>query len=152
MRLTPGQIRDVVGVPVETFRHWRAVLTCLSGKSGHAPCFTVGDALGFAVVRQLVVEVGLRVSTVAEAGSALFELCNTVPWHVLEASYLLLDVRCAEVQCVYALPPKLNGEALVVITLQPIVVKLRERLLPTEADLQTALPFPLANIQQRPRR
>ncbi len=152
MRLTPGQIRDVVGVPVETFRHWRAALTCLSSKSGHAPCFTTGDALGFAVIRHLVDNVGLRVGAVAGAGPALFELCNTVSWHVLEASYLLLDVGRAEVDCAFSLPPSPKSDAVVVVALRPIVGRLRVHLLPGEADPQAALPFPPVNVPQRRRR
>lgn len=149
MRLTPGQIRDVVGVPVETFRHWRAALACLPGKSGHAPCFTTGDALGFAVIRQLVEGVGIRISAVAGVGEALFELCNTTPWHVLEASYLLVDIANAKIDQMLALPSHPEASTSIVITLRPIVEALRGHLLPGEVDPQTSLPFPPVDLVQR---
>lgn len=99
-----------------------------ASKSGHAPCFTTGDALGFAVIRYLVDDVGLRIGSVAGAGPALFELCKTVSWHVLEASYLLLDVGRAEVDCVFSLPPSPKSDAVVVVALRPIVGRLRAQL------------------------
>lgn len=149
MRLTPGQVRDVVDVPVETFRHWRGALTCLQGKNGHAPCFTMGDALGFAVVRQLVDHIGMRISAVAAVGGPLFDVCNMTSWHVLEDSYLLIDITGAHVDRVHVLPAQPATEVAVVVGLRPLVEKLRGQLLPGELDTQTSLPFPPVHLPKR---
>lgn len=149
MRLTPGQVRDVVGVPVETFRHWRTTLTGLTGKSGHSPCFTIGDAVGFAVVRQLVEGMGVRISVFADAGLSLFDVCNITPWHVLEASYLLIDIAGNGVERVTTLPPDPGVESLVVVNLRPIMEGLRAHLMPSVPDPQGSLPFLPLDLAQR---
>lgn len=149
MRLTPGQVRDVVGVPVETFRHWRTTLTGLGGKSGHSPCFTIGDAVGFAVVRQLVESMGVRVSMIADAGEPLFDVCNITPWHVLETSYLLVDIAGNSVERVTSLPADIGVESLVVINLRTIMEGLRAHLMPSAPDHQGRLPFLPLDLAQR---
>ena len=65
---TPGQLRTVARIPVETFRHWKKALPPLRRDRGHSPCFTPGDLVAVAVVRTLSNDLGLRVSEVAKLG------------------------------------------------------------------------------------
>ena len=47
VRYTPGQLRDAVAMPPETYRHWKKVLAPLRrNNTRQSPCFTAGGLVG----------------------------------------------------------------------------------------------------------
>lgn len=75
MRLTQGQVRELVGISEETFRTWRAIFGSLARRKGAT--FGLGEALALCVVHDLTRELGVRVGQLADAGPAIFDACET---------------------------------------------------------------------------
>ena len=143
MKFTPGQIRDIVGISAETFRHWKRVLLPLEGRNGYQPCFTHGDILAMGIVKSVVEGAAVRVGALTDIADDLFALCNEISWTALERSVFTIDltqrsvVRDAEN---LILRPT---NAVIVIPCRPIVEQLRERLLAAASgDVQGQLNFP----------
>ena len=147
VKFTPGQLRGVVNIPPETYRHWKKALAPLRRDRGHSPCFTPGDLVAVAVVRELSNDLGMRVSVLASIADSLFELCNSAPWPVLERGKLLIDLPQTKVEYRSELPEKPIEGLTIVIPLRPIVKQLRDQLLATnEASDQQTLLFPLTAV------
>lgn len=140
---TPGQLRSAVGIPAETYRHWKKALSPLRRDRGHSPCFTAGDLLATAVVRVLSMEMAVRVGSLAQFAAPLFELCNSAPWPILERGKVLFDFSNAQVQFRPELAGTLGENLMAIVPLRPIVAQLRDRLLTAgEPDIQGMLHFP----------
>src|SRR5580700_47480 len=43
LHFTPGQLRETVGLSVETFRHWKRVLPPFFERAGRTPRYLIGD-------------------------------------------------------------------------------------------------------------
>jgi hypothetical protein len=65
MQFTPGQLRETVGISVETFRHWKRVLPPFAHRKRYVPCFTIGDLLAGRILRSLTEGCGVRVGHLA---------------------------------------------------------------------------------------
>ena len=78
MRFTQAQVRILLGLGEETFRHWRSALPPLAPHQGHAPTFTLGDILALAVVSEIVKLAGGKVSKLRPRAKDLFEVCAEV--------------------------------------------------------------------------
>jgi len=92
MNYTPGQLRKALGIGPETYRHWKKALPPFCRETGHSPCFTPGDLLAAALIKNIVIDYGLKVSLLAEIAKDLFELCNSCSWPMLERSLLIVDI------------------------------------------------------------
>ena len=148
---TPGQLRTVARIPVETFRHWKKALPPLRRDRGHSPCFTPGDLVAVAVVRTLSNDLGLRVSALSAIARPLFDLCNSAPWPTLERGKLVVDLPQRKVEYRPELPERPIGGLAIVIPLRPIVEELRDQLLTaTETTDQQSLLFPLTAVSVPP--
>jgi hypothetical protein len=144
VQYTPGQLRSVASIPPETYRHWKKTLAPLRRDRGHSPCFTAGDLVAVAVVRVLASDLGVRVGVLTSVADALFEMCNSAPWPMLERGKLLLDLPQSRVEYRPELPEKPIDGLTIVIPLRPIVTQLRDQLLTaTESSDQQTLLFPL---------
>ncbi len=95
---TPGQLRSAVGIPPETYRHWKKALGPLRRDRGHSPCFTAGDLVAVAVVRVLSVDMAVRVGSLTPIAETLFKLCNSAPWPTLERGKFVFDLLKRQVQ------------------------------------------------------
>jgi len=87
---TPGQLRDVVGLSKEAFRHWRSILPMLATGRKHAPRFTAGDVLATAVLFRLTRTCGVRIGHLTGVANGVFDVCNQTPWDLLEERVLVL--------------------------------------------------------------
>src|SRR5271169_2835273 len=76
LQYTPGQLRALVGIPQETFRHWKKALGPLRRGRGHSPCFAPGDLVAVAVARVLVTDIGVRIGALEQVADTLFRICN----------------------------------------------------------------------------
>lgn len=140
---TPGQLRNAMTIPQETYRHWKKALIPLRRGSGHSPCFTAGDLLAVAVVRVLTDGFAIRVGALSTIADALFEACNAVSWPTLERSKLIADLANGRLQIRPELENAIFEEPVVVVPLRSLVGHLREALLADGGvDSQETLRFP----------
>jgi hypothetical protein len=150
MRYTPSQVRQVVGVTQETLRHWRAALSSLDGLKGHAPIFRPGQLLGLAVIRTLVVDLGLNVGSLKRAERDIFEICASPQWIRLSEGCLM--VRPLE-GTAYFIERYSDGDLhkpAIVLPMSPIVASVREALLEVAPDdAQQSIVFPPIEVSVR---
>jgi hypothetical protein len=153
MKLSPGQVREILGLTQDTYRYWKAALPPLADRNGYRPCFTYGDLFAMAIVRALTDDAGVRVGALHAVAASLFDHCGNHAWAELERSTLVLELGRVRVTFVPELQiPQFKGIGLVV-PCRPIVVDLRERLLmdkdPTD---QGNLHFPPTVVSGQTRR
>ena len=150
MRYTPSQVRQVIGIPQETLRHWRAVLPSLAGLKGHAPVFRPGQLLGLAVVRVLVEDLGLSVGALKAADRDIFEICGSPQWLRLARGYLLVRPADGSAKFLDTLADADVGQASIVLPLDRIVASLREALLEVSSEeAQHSIVFPPVGLSNR---
>jgi hypothetical protein len=142
MRYTPSQLRDIVGISQETLRHWRATLAPLQGVRGHGPSFKPGQVLATAAVKAVVEECGVSVRSLTGVASALFEVCEHPDWEVFSRGRLVLQLQLGSVLLLSENEPLPSESILILISLAPIVSRLRRKLLNmTQEEDQVALNF-----------
>ncbi len=154
MRIVPDpveytltQFRDIVGLSLETHRHWKRVLPPLTVRQGRAPCFTVGDIIAGAVVRHLTDVGGLKVGHLADISDALFALCNRTPWAALTTSLLVFDCDRRHCQLITSSQSQTADGLVLIVPLQPVLERIRASLLKDIGDeRQTSLCFPPLGI------
>lgn len=135
MKLSPGQLREVLGLTQDTYRHWKAALPPLASRNGYRPCFTHGDLFAMALVKALTDDAGVQVGALHAIATILFDHCGKHSWAELERSTLVLELARVQVTFVpeQQLPP-LDGIGLIV-PCRRIVLDLRERLLMDKAPI-----------------
>jgi hypothetical protein len=143
MKLTPGQVREVLDLSQDAFKHWKKVLPPLTGRNGYRPCFTHGDLLAMAFVRALTEDACIQVGALATVSTALFDHCAKQSWAALERTILILELPRIRVEFV---PEHANPQVAsigIVVPCGPIISDLRKRLLRSEDDgSQGSLRFP----------
>jgi hypothetical protein len=128
LQFTPGQLRDTVGLSVETFRHWKRVLSPFSDRPGRASRFSTGDLLAASVLRRLTDRCGVRVGHLAEISKEIVSLCNSASWASLEDKVLIVDLMNGA--CRLAYPRDIGAaDVAVLCRLQPLMSELRDALL-----------------------
>jgi hypothetical protein len=134
MQLTPGQIRQVLGLSPDTFRHWKAALPPLTGRNGHRPCFSPGDLFAMALIRALTEDAGVRIGALQAVSTILFEQCNRQSWAGLERSVLVLEL--ARVGADFFPEPHIpSAERIgIIVPCRPIIAELRAALLKDAED------------------
>jgi len=148
MKFTPGQMREVLDVPVETFRHWKKALPPLSKRNGYRPCFSSGDLVALAAVK-LLTDDGVRVSGLSHVSVPLFVVCNTFPWAAVERGVLTLDLARGAVRLTQL--SKINADrTLVVLSGSALIQRLRDGLREEQiADAQGQLRYPPRPVARR---
>lgn len=143
MKLSPGQVREVLGLSQDTYRHWKAALPPLANRNGYRPCFTPGDLFAMAVIKALTDDAGVRVGALHAIAASLFDHCGKHSWAELEHSTLVLELARVQVTFVpEQQSPQLDRTGLVV-PCHRIVLDLRERLLMEKGPIdQGSLRFP----------
>ena len=97
MKLSPGQVREVLGLTQDTYRHWKAALPPVAGRNGYRPCFTHGDLFAMALVKALTDDAGVRVSALHAVAAGIFDHCGKHSWTELERSTLVLELARVQV-------------------------------------------------------
>lgn len=135
---TQAQVRETVGLSLETYRHWRRVLPPLVAKGGRAACFSIGDLMATSILHRLTETAGVRVGHLSDVAAAIFEICNTSPWAVLVGTTLWVDLE--QRTCSVERAPKSYQDANLVLScrLDPILAQLRDALLRGQADQNQA--------------
>ena len=141
---TPGQLRDAVAIPTETYRNWRKSLPPLKRQSARRRCFTAGDLLAVAIVRTMTENFSIRIGAIVRVAESLFKACNTESWPDLERSKLIIDLANGDLQVRQGKENIVFDTPAVVIPLGPLVERIRDALLADgKPDRQGMLPFPL---------
>lgn len=139
MLLTQAQVRELVDISEETFRTWRGVLPMLRRPKG-GPSFTLGDVLALRILRDMVNDLGMRISTVAPFGSELFDICEEAIESHQAAEHLTFGSGGFD-----AISGILSLEQVdkpsMLLPLRATVVALREQLI-SRGHVQALLPFP----------
>ena len=153
MKLTPGQVREVLQLPQETFRHWKTVLPPLAGRNGYRPCFSHGDLFAMAVVKALTNTAGIRIGSLSAVAVSLFTQCDRHSWAGLERSILVLDLAHKRANFAPDSEVPQFSAIGIMVACRPIVAELRKRLLMDQGDKQQGtLRFPPAVVASERRR
>jgi hypothetical protein len=142
----------MVGISVETFRHWRRVLPPFAKHGGRAADFSIGDLLAARVLRQLTEDCGVRVGHLRELSKQLVLLCNSEPWAALEGRTLLLDLTTGACHLARDQRDMLASGLVVLCPLEPPMTELRDRLLRSRPTApQRSLLFPPLEVEEKSR-
>ena len=143
MRYTQGQVRDLLSIPIETFRTWREVIPALAEHRGHGPTFLPGDVVALAVMTHIIRALGVRVSTVREQLGDLFESCKNLSWLALEPCFAVVGPTSGRLVLVGELDRAVLDSGAFVVPCRPIVTRLRTQLLEAQPEtVQGQLHFP----------
>ena len=91
MQFTAGQLRETVGISVETYRHWKRVLPPFADRRGYVPTFSVGDLVAARVLRCLTETFGVRAGHLGRLSVDIVRLSNQTPWAKLANGDLVID-------------------------------------------------------------
>jgi hypothetical protein len=150
LNLTPGQVREIIGLSQDTFQHWRKTLSPLQSKNGYTACFTPGDLVAISVVHAVCEGAGVRVGALKEMAPSLFELCNSSAWTTLERSRFVFDMSRKSLHL--SLESKIEmSDILLMVACGPIVTSLRSHLLTESIEPQGYLKFPPSLVTKRKR-
>lgn len=143
---TPGQLRDVLGLPKETLRYWKKELGGLIPSNGQRAAYGPPDLLAVSVIKE-VTDLGVPIGRIAGVAPEIFRACHQTSWPQLERTLVIFDLRAGRVSFeVDPRPPFANST--LQIPLQPLMETLRGLLLPG-TDHQRTLAFPPATISRR---
>lgn len=148
LALTPGQLRELVGLPPETYRHWRKALPPLRRGSSRRATYTIGDLLAVSVVTSVVRSMGVKVGHMAPISDQLFRLCNGTPWHAMSQSHFVIDLTSRTVTLEMKAASPAENPA-IVVPCGMIIEGLRRQLLPEEQQAQAHLRFPPTPLSRR---
>jgi hypothetical protein len=143
---TPGQLRDVLGLPKETLRYWKKELGSLIPSKGQRASFGPADLLAVSVIKE-VTDLGVPIGRIAGVAPEIFRACHDTSWPQLERTLVILDLRAGCVSFEMDPSPSFARSTLQ-IPLQPLMETLRGLLL-SGTDHQRALAFPPATVSRR---
>jgi len=129
MQFTPGQLRETVGISVETFRHWKRVLPPFAHRKRYIPCFTVGDLLAGRILRSLTEGCGVRVGHLAQVSEEIVRVSNMAPWAALEDKTLVIDLVKGTCFLSKGYQQGESADVILLCALNPIMHELRDTLL-----------------------
>ena len=139
MQFSQAQLRNTIGISVETFRHWKRVLPPFSGRRK----YSLGDLLAAGVLRRLTDRCGVRAGRLPEISKAIVEVCNAEAWASLQGKTLIIDVQkktCALIKSTRAFSFQ---DVVVVCPLESIIAQIQKGLSREEvAVVQHHLRFP----------
>ncbi|MGH6679326.1 MAG: hypothetical protein ACREDL_10455 [Bradyrhizobium sp.] len=142
MQYSLNQLRETVGLSVETYRHWKRVLPPLAEKGGRAPCFSIGDFVAASILHRLTENAGVRVGHLVDISTEVFRICNASPWASLIGRTLTVDLEGRT--CVVEPAASIEGANLALFCrIDPVLAQLRGTLLrdrPDEAQAILLLP------------
>jgi DNA-binding transcriptional MerR regulator len=149
MKLTPTQLREVIGLSQETLRYWRKELQPLRGRQGSSPSYAPGEALALRVVKELV-DMGVKIQAVKSMAEDLFAICLQPNWTHLEQCCLLFEPPSGWVS-IEDEPLQLGRPSgpLMIVPLRSHISALQRQLLGAPLHGQRELKFPPLGLNQR---
>lgn len=96
MRYTQSQVRELLELPVQTYRYWAASIPHLASRTGKAAVFTASDLLGLALVKEACTTMGLSVGSFRVGINHLFTGLDEMSWPSTDEAVLVLTNDTAE--------------------------------------------------------
>ncbi len=124
VQFSQNQLRDTLGISVETFRHWKRVLPPFAQRKRYTSRFSTGDLLAAGVLCRLTNQCGIRVGLLPEISQAAVEICNGSSWTALEGKALVVDVQ--QRTCHIAEDSREPTDVVIVCPLNPIIAAVRD--------------------------
>ena len=151
MQYTPGQVRQALGLPQETLRHWRAVFSSLDGIRGQGPAYRPSQILALAIIKRLVDDCGLPVGALKGVDAELFEVAQSRHWTVLEQGSLLVFPGRGAVEFIDGRAEVAGDQPFILLPLAPVIAQLRRALTGMEVlDDQQSFAFRPVPMSQDP--
>ena len=116
----------MVGISRDTLRHWRKVLSPLTDRNGYRPCFTLGDALALKVIKVITEDFGVAVGAMFNIAPALFTLCGTKGWALMENVWLAVNPQTGLLRTVEDLKRLEIDDAALLIPMGRLMAELRQ--------------------------
>jgi hypothetical protein len=136
-----ARLRGIIGISVETFRHWKRVLPPFA-QPQRVMKYTLGDLLAASILYRLTDECGIRVGALPAISVTISKICASHTWAALERKSLVINMADATCRLDSADAIPSQQTVSVVCPLSPVISALREtfvRMRP--ADAQRALAF-----------
>ncbi len=89
MQFSQAQIRETLGMSVETLRHWKRVLPPFAERKK----YTLGDLLAAGILHRLTEQCGVRAGCLSTISKSVVEICNANAWAALNDKTLVIDVQ-----------------------------------------------------------
>ncbi len=143
MKYTPGQVRQAVGLPQETLRHWRGTFSFLQDIRGQGPVYRSGQVLALAIIKRLVQECGVTVGSLKPIDGDLYRAVNGAHWSALDGNCLLINLKDGTVAVVDSRSVAVGDTAILLLPFAPVIAELRRELTGMELlDPQRSFTFP----------
>jgi hypothetical protein len=137
---TQSEVREILSIPPETIRHWRKVLPPLAQRTKRIP-YTRGDLIALALLKELIHDLGVNVSSLTAIARDLFRLCNGCSWPALMLSRAEISNGTVRVISISA-GGQLNGAPVIILPIKPIIEKIAPALSRNpKAQAELALPL-----------
>lgn len=155
MKLSPHQVRAVLGINEQTLRYWKRIYPELAGRRGYGPCYSFSEVLVLLITKRLVDQLGVDVSKLVPMAEALFIVCRESPrflTHAYEAVWI--DIETMKITSL-AQDPTAEGRLRVALPLHELALELRSRVLSALGDdeaTQMLLPLGPTAVAPRSRR
>ncbi len=145
MRYTQSQVRELLSLPLQTYRYWAAAVPHLSSRAGKTAAFSTGDLLGLALTKEACLGLGVAVGRLRTGLDRMFGVLDRSQWPTDDDCTLALSSEQAEFLSLAELASRrrIDG-AMLLIPCVPVMDGLRARLLPVgavAAERQAMLPL-----------
>lgn len=155
MKLSPHQVRAVLGVNEQTLRYWKRTYPELSGRRGYGPCYSFSEVLVLLITKRLVDQLGVNVSKLVPVVEALFVVCKESPRLLTQVSEAVwIDLETMKLTP-HTHDPNADSRMRIALPLHALALELRERVLIALGDdeaTQMLLPFGPTALTPRTRR
>ena len=147
MQFSERQLRETLGISVETFRHWKRVLPPFAERKRYTPRFSIGDLLAAGVLQRLTDQCGIRPGCLPEISRTVAEICNGTAWAKLEDKALVVNVRLRTCSIAQSTREFAAQDVVVICPLRPVMDAVRAGLFRNRPLVsQRELLFPPAAI------
>jgi len=144
MKLSPHQVRAVLGVNEQTLRYWKRIYPELAGRRGYGPCYSFSEVLVLLITKRLVDQLGVDVSKLVPMAEALFAVCRESPRLLANAGEeVWVDIEAMKLTS-QKHDPAPGGRMRIALPLHALAHELRNRVLSALGDYeatQMLLPF-----------
>jgi hypothetical protein len=128
VQFSQRQLRNTLGISVETFRHWKRVLPPFADRKKYTPRFSVGDLLAAGILQRLTDECGIQPRYLPEIARVIVEICNANAWATFEDKSLMVDIPEGTCRLVADTRDHSIPNIVVVCPLNPVMATIRAEL------------------------
>jgi hypothetical protein len=148
VKFVPGQLKNILDLTEETFRHWRKVLPALSHRKGKTAKFSVADVMALKLIQQLSQDVGIKIGRLAPISTSIFEICSNTPYIKLQRGCIAIDMESNTAKFYDKNDVQLDGQLLLIIDCAPLTQSIQDHFFESVEE-QQQLPFPPARVRNR---